>query len=141
MAASPHYPTDWLEIARKDWTRVRIMYAEADYEAAAFFLQQSVEKYLKAFLLGHGWSLKKIHELPALLADAASIAPGLVSYRSICARLSGYYLAERYPPVAGSGLTAEDIRDNAKSARMLILDLFPAEILFEPDPGPAASGP
>ncbi|MBI5187549.1 MAG: HEPN domain-containing protein [Nitrospirae bacterium] len=42
---------DWLKIARKDWVRVRHMLEKEDAEAAGFFFQQSLEKYLKAFLL------------------------------------------------------------------------------------------
>jgi hypothetical protein len=40
------------------------MLADGDGEGAALFLQQALEKYLKAFLLQHGWKLKKIHTLP-----------------------------------------------------------------------------
>lgn len=41
---------DWLKVARKDWTRARHMLEKEDAEAAGFFLQQSLEKYLKAVL-------------------------------------------------------------------------------------------
>ena len=58
---------EWLKIARKDWERAKRNLEDEDPEAAGFFLQQSVEKYLKAFLLQRGWKLKKIHDLDALL--------------------------------------------------------------------------
>ncbi len=52
-------PADWIKIARKDWRRMKIMLEEGDIEAASYFLQQSLEKYIKAFLLQRGWKLKK----------------------------------------------------------------------------------
>jgi len=57
---------DWLKIARKDWERAKRNLKDLDLEVTGFFLQQSVEKYLKAFLQLRGWKLRKIHELDAL---------------------------------------------------------------------------
>ncbi len=76
------YPPDWLKYARKDWRRIFIMLKENDMEAAAFFLQQALEKYIKAFLLQSGWALKKIHDLDALLDDAVKYKPSLESSRA-----------------------------------------------------------
>ncbi|HUF42029.1 MAG TPA: HEPN domain-containing protein [Verrucomicrobiae bacterium] len=61
---------EWLRIARKDWRRAERNLEDRDPEAAGFFLQQSLEKYLKAFLLKRHWKLRKIHELDALLDEA-----------------------------------------------------------------------
>ena len=61
------YPEDWKKAARRDWRRITTMIKDDDAEGAAFFLQQSLEKYLKAFLLERGWKLRKIHELDTLL--------------------------------------------------------------------------
>lgn len=74
------YPPDWLKVAQKDWHRMEIMLNEEDAEAAGYFLQQSLEKYLKAFLLEKGWKLKKIHEMDALLDDAIKYNPSLESF-------------------------------------------------------------
>ena len=54
---------EWKRIAKKDWKRVKRQLDDGDAEAAGYFLQQSLEKYLKAFLLQHGWKLRKIHAL------------------------------------------------------------------------------
>ena len=60
---------EWVQIARKDWRRAERNLKVRDAEAAGFFLQQSLEKYLKAFLLKRDWKLRKIHELDALLDE------------------------------------------------------------------------
>ena len=118
---------DWIEIARKDTKRVRRNLRDRDVEAAAFFLQQSLEKYLKAFLLTHKWKLRKIHELDALLDDAAKYNPYLESFRDLCERVSGYYLADRYPPLGNLGLTAQDIRRDLREAGRFVKLMFPKE--------------
>ena len=48
------YSEDWLRIAEKDLDRVKRSLRDGDTEAAGFFLQQSLEKFLKAFLLSKG---------------------------------------------------------------------------------------
>ncbi len=63
------YPEDWFRIAEQDLRRVGKRLAESDNEDAAFRLQQAVEKYLKGFLLAHGWRLKRTHDVSALLTE------------------------------------------------------------------------
>ncbi len=91
------YPQDWLAIAERDLDRVGRSLRDDDAEAAAFFLQQTVEKSLKAFLLHHGWQLRRIHDLEALLDDAVNLDSSLESFRALCQRATGYYLIDRYP--------------------------------------------
>jgi len=87
MQENSLYPQDWKKIAKKDWNRVKIMLKEEDAEAASVFLQQALEKYLKAFLLQKGWKLKRIHELENLLDDAVKYNPSLESFRTLCERV------------------------------------------------------
>jgi HEPN domain-containing protein len=91
------YPGDWSAIAERDLGRVDRCLRENDSEAAGFFLQQALEKFLKAFLLSKGWRLRRIHDLEALLDNAVEYDPDLEMFRSVCQRVTGYYLVERYP--------------------------------------------
>ena len=59
------YPADWARIARKDLSRVRKLLDVDHPDAAGFYLQQAMEKYLKAFLLSKKWKLKRTHDLDA----------------------------------------------------------------------------
>lgn len=122
-------PSDWIIIARKDWARIHHMMAYDDFEACGLFLQQSLEKYLKAFLLQHGCKLRKIHELDALLDDAARYNPELENFRDLCEHVSGYYMAERYPPLGNLGLRYEDIESGMNEAKKFIKVMFPYEKL------------
>ncbi|HWF61098.1 MAG TPA: HEPN domain-containing protein [Nitrospira sp.] len=112
------YAEDWLKVARRDWHRIHVLLKDGDADGAGFFLQQAVEKYLKAFLLIHGWKLKKVHTLQSLLDEAAAFAPQVVALRPVCERVSGFYIGDRYPSVEAEGLQTEDIRRELLEAQL-----------------------
>lgn len=122
-------PLEWLKIARKDWVRLQKMLENEDGEAAGYFLQQSLEKYLKAFLLTQGWKLRKIHELDALLDDAVKYNSDLEKYRNLCEQVSGYYFADRYPPLGILEITCEDVKGSLGEVDKFIKIMFPEEDL------------
>lgn len=100
---------------------------DRDPEAAGFFFQQALEKYLKAFLLKHGWKLRKIHELDALLDEAGKFQSDLENHRDLCERVSGYYMAERYPPLSDFELSVAEVRKDIRKAREFVKLMFPRE--------------
>jgi HEPN domain-containing protein len=118
------YPDDWKKAARKDWHRIAVLLEDNDADGAAFFLQQSIEKYLKAFLLERGWKLKKTHELDTLLDYAVGFDSGLEKFRELCERVAGYYFTERYPMLVPSDLTVEDIEADKAVAEEMIKALI-----------------
>jgi HEPN domain-containing protein len=114
------YPADWLRVAEKDLGRVAHLLAAEDPEAAGFYLQQAVEKFLKAFLLSKGWKLERIHDLEALLNAALAHDPSLEQFRPACQKITGFYLVERYPFITEAGLTQKDVRDSLAQVKELI---------------------
>ena len=114
------YPADWLRIAEKDLRRVDHLLDVHDPEAAGLFLQQAVEKFLKAFLLSKGWKLERIHDLEALLNVALVHDPSLEPFRSTCQKITGFYFLERYPFIAETGLTENDVSDSLMKVQTLI---------------------
>lgn len=117
----------WLIVARKDWERIKRNLKDKDAEASGFYLQQSLEKYLKAYLLNRGWKLRKIHELDVLLDEACKYNSELNKFHGLCERVSGYYIIDRYPPLVSSGLTCEEIEKDISEAKKFIRELFPNE--------------
>lgn len=109
-----HLQEDWIKIAKKDWDRVERMLEDDDLEGAGFFLQQSLEKYLKAFLVTKGWKLY------TLLDEAIKYNSNLEVFRLLCERVSGYYFTERYPPLSEESLTREDIEKDLKQSKRFI---------------------
>jgi HEPN domain-containing protein len=114
------YPTDWLRIAEKDYTRVEYLLTAHDPEAAGFYLQQAIEKFLKAFLLSKGWQLQRIHDLEPLLNEALKHDSSFEQYRSILQRITGFYFIERYPFVLDTSITEEDVRQALSQTESLV---------------------
>jgi HEPN domain-containing protein len=114
------YPQDWFRIGEKDLQRTRILLRAGDLEGAGFNLQQALEKYLKGFLLGKGWSLRRIHDLEILLNETIKLDPSFEIFRSPCQKITQYYLEERYPFTAASELVEEEIRQSLAFAEQLI---------------------
>jgi HEPN domain-containing protein len=114
------YPADWLRIAERDLARVDHLLDVQDPEAAGFFLQQAMEKFLKAFLISKGWKLERIHDLEVLLNAALAYDPLLEQFRSACQKITGFYLVERYPFIVEAGLTEDDVRTSLAQVGVLV---------------------
>jgi HEPN domain-containing protein len=123
------YVEDWKDIARKDWERIKRNLKEGDAEAAGFFFQQALEKFLKAFLLERKWELRKIHTLATLLDYAVEYAPHLEEFRTLCERVTDYYFTERYPKLTTPELSLEDIKKDLEGAKNFVNAIFPRENL------------
>jgi HEPN domain-containing protein len=114
------YPMDWLNIAERGLGRVGRCLGDDDPEAAGFFLQQALEKFLKAFLLYQGCLLRRIHDLEALLDDTLEYDSDMDKFRSLCRQVSGYYLVERYPLVGIAGASGAEIVNALETAQELV---------------------
>ena len=114
------YPADWLRIAEKDLSRVRQLLAIHDPEAAGFYLQQAVEKFLKAFLLSHGWAFQRIHDLEPLLNEVLAFDASFEEYRSVLQTITGLYFVERYPLMLEAGLSEKDVADALQQVNGLV---------------------
>jgi HEPN domain-containing protein len=123
------YPGDWRAVARQDWHRIHVMLADGDADGAGLFLQQALEKFLKAYLLARGWKLKKVHTLQSLLDEATVHDQDLLSFRDLCERVSAFYMVERYPSLGEEGLELEEVQRLLHAARALLSALFPDEVL------------
>ncbi|MEN6358383.1 MAG: HEPN domain-containing protein [Armatimonadota bacterium] len=114
------YPSDWLNIAQSDLDRAKRMLDDDDPDAAGFFVQQTVEKHLKAYLLYHGWQLMRIHDLEALLNEALTYDSSLEDFRHLCQKASGYYFINRYPMPMSVGITVAEVRESLDQAITMI---------------------
>jgi HEPN domain-containing protein len=68
-----------------------------NYDAACFHAQQTVEKYLKAYLQEQGTSFPKTHSLIELLEIALLIDGSLELQRELLVQLERYAVRYRYP--------------------------------------------
>lgn len=86
-----------MHIARKDFERVQRRLDEGDSEDAAFHLQQAAEKYLKAYLIHHGWKLQRIHDISLLIKKAVDQDFAFMEYQEVCQKATEFYILDRYP--------------------------------------------
>lgn len=62
---------EWFKKAEHDFDAVQdILKGSGHPDVAGVLLQQSIEKYLKGYLISKGWKLVKTHDLKQLLDEA-----------------------------------------------------------------------
>ena len=103
----------WLNQALDDlsWTKSNLN--EKVWYGACFTAQQTVEKALKAYLIHQGKTVKKVHDLGALLQECINIESEFETLREACATLTDYYAPARYPDI---GEFMEFSEESAKQA-------------------------
>lgn len=115
-------PAAWFAYAERDLAACRTLGLD-HVSPAGFLLQQAAEKALKGYLLSEGWSLRKIHDLGALLDDAAGFEEGLERFRDLLERVTLYYLEERYPGLGRYAPDPETFDDEVEQVDDLVREL------------------
>jgi HEPN domain-containing protein len=112
--------SEWVEKAEKDWNSLhREIRARKDpnYDAACFFAQQCVEKYLKARLVEADIYFKKVHDLTYLLELVKPLEPLWVAYEQEMRLLTNYAVEFRYPGASADLRIAKVAQKICKSFR------------------------
>lgn len=113
-------PGDWFEKARRDLRRVEVLLADDDIEGAGFHLQQAAEKYLKGYLLGRGWPLKRTHDLEVLVNEAMTHDDRFEKYLDACIVAREFYVEERYPFISSPPPARHELEGTIDSIRQMI---------------------
>lgn len=111
--------TEWLEKAEGDYaTAERELRARRrpNYDAVCFHAQQTIEKYLKAFLQEHGVNFPKTHSLIELLEIALPFDGSLELQRELLVQLERYAVRYRYP---GESADKDEARSALRAARVV----------------------
>ena len=101
----------WLERGAEDIRVARVLLREDIATQAAFHLQQSVEKILKALLVAARQDVRKTHDLAALAALVHDHWPVLVPTPFALDHASRWYIASRYPGVEDMLPGTAEVRD------------------------------
>ena len=89
---------EWLRAAARDIKMFSMALEDPDLaDPAAFHLQQTVEKYLKAYLISKGWRLQRTHNLTTLLDEAVKYDGGFSQFAEVCKQVGEWYFTVRYP--------------------------------------------
>ncbi len=98
MKTDENNPLDWLRSARSRLGSADLLHAsEGVTEAVIELLQESAERYLKAYLIAHGWQLRRIHDLGALIAEAVELDPRFAAFEDAADSLTDQYWSQHYP--------------------------------------------
>jgi len=89
---------EWLVKGDHDIETAQFLFEKHGHtDIIGFLIQQAIEKYLKGYLIYHGWELKKIHDLQELINEATKIDKGFETFLDSCINISKYYVDTRYP--------------------------------------------
>lgn len=116
---------EWIEAARKDLKGAEILYKGTGVEElVAFHCQQSVEKYLKAFLIKETGILHSGHYLMGLLKKCYQIDEKFKRFIVQITFLNSYYIETRYPSEEGLKIDKEDAEKCIEYAREVLEYIF-----------------
>jgi HEPN domain-containing protein len=91
---------EWIEKAEADYVSAGREYRarnRPNFDAACFFAQQCIEKYLKGRLAEAGCAIPKTHDLSVLLDSVVPFEPLWEAARSRMETLTSYAVLFRYP--------------------------------------------
>jgi HEPN domain-containing protein len=98
MRTSETNPADWFMLADD-----RLKVADASYEGAGAtytgveLLQEAAERYLKGYLIGRGWDLKRTHDLSELVREAMRQDARFADFEDLAEDLTDQFWAQHYP--------------------------------------------
>ena len=121
-------PGDWFYLAAD-----RLRAADPNWQGEGLtpsgieLLQESVERFLKGYLVSCGWKLVKTHDLQRLLADAEAYDARFAQFEDLAENLTQDFFAQHYP---GSDLTEvgknyPQLRQQTGDLLALIKELLP----------------
>jgi len=102
---------EWVEKAEEDFISAQREYRarnRPNYDAACFFAQQCIEKYIKARLQEADIEFGKIHDLVKLLELVSPVEPLWEPYRPTFRPISAYAVDFRYPGESASKADAKE---------------------------------
>jgi len=94
---------EWIRFAQMDYDaaeNMAILHRPIPIEIVCYHCQQAVEKIFKAYILAHGDSLVKIHDLLLLQKQCARHDKSFDEFIGVCAALTSYSVITRYPSSA-----------------------------------------
>lgn len=108
---------EWFSKAEKDLDEAKFLFENRrPLEDVAYFVHQSIEKYLKGFLISNGWELEKIHDLVRLIRESCRFDNSFEQFISAMEKITDFYIESRYPIGYEVEYTFEEIEGAIKTA-------------------------
>jgi HEPN domain-containing protein len=113
--------SEWFDRGRNDIETAQLLYDNNGHaDSIAYHIQQTLEKYLKGYLVLHGKNPPHIHELDVLINRITVFDDSFVKFLDLCEKASRYYLQDRYPPGPLVEYDYEDIKSDLEKAWEMI---------------------
>jgi len=106
---------EWFEKGHKDIEDAEFLLEnDRAVENVSFHIQQAVEKYLKGFLIYHGWKLERIHDLVKLLEETVKIDKSFKRFIVPMRKITNFYFESRYPIGYQVDYTNQELKEAIK---------------------------
>lgn len=116
---------EWVEKAEADFISAGREYRarkSPNFDAACFFSQQCIEKYIKARLVEDSISFPNTHDLEALLDLVLPVEPLWIAFRHQLSDLTSFAVTFRYPGESATREMTKTAIKNATKVREHILN-------------------
>jgi HEPN domain-containing protein len=91
-------PADWFYLAGDRLKIADLAWKHEGLTASGIeLLQESVERYLKGYLIARGWKLIRTHDLDYLVTTAADFDPRFKQFQQFAEQLTEDFFAQHYP--------------------------------------------
>lgn len=98
MKTDESNPVDWFWLAKERLESADALVASRGVCLSAVeLLQESVERYLKGYLISKGWKLERIHDLNRLLDLSIAHCSGFSLFIPLAQSLTEQFWAQHYP--------------------------------------------
>jgi HEPN domain-containing protein len=106
----------WFEYANRDFSTANYLIEGNRIDEGLFFLQQSIEKALKALLIKNKKELVKTHDL-IFLGKSICLPKELLNY---CKEISLFYNSNRYPDIENMKTDADELDNYINNTREIL---------------------
>ena len=112
---------EWFERGGRDFETAKLISTQKGYyDEVVFLTHQAIEKYLKGYLIFHGWKLKKMHDIETLLVEATKYNESFMEFLDLGRKITAFYYENRYPPGPPSEVSEEEAEEIINSAERII---------------------
>lgn len=116
MKTNESSPQDWFLLAKERLESTDALVGSRGIcYSAVELLQESVERYLKGYLISRGWKLQRIHDLNRLLDFCIDHNPAFSRFIPLAQSLTEQFWAQHYPgdDLTDVGLDYAELREQA----------------------------
>jgi HEPN domain-containing protein len=122
VKTSENSPRDWLFLAEERLRAADALFAQEGATLSGVeLLQEGVERFLKAFLLSRGWTLRKVHDLAYLLDECVARESRFDEFQDLAESLTEQFWAQHHPGGDLTGVGSDYATLRADAGRLVAL--------------------